>query len=160
MGRVRWLAGRALDGGARPRFQSLPGPKPVLGLGRLARVGAATPSRVVVAEGLFDWLALSAWGFPACSGLGTHGVESVAASLRGVPRVFAAFDADDAGREAAAHLTAFLRGRAAFVELPPGIGDVGELAERRDGRAVFRQLLRQASDRRRRRLPTDSLPGD
>ena len=159
-GRVRWLAGRALDGGAKPRFQSLPGPKPVLGLGRLARSGAATPSWVVVAEGLFDWLALSAWGMPACSGLGTHGVDGVAASLRGVPKVFAAFDADDAGREAAAHLTVLLRGRAAIVELPAGVGDVGELAERRDGRAVFLRLLRKASDRRRRRPSTDSSPGD
>lgn len=158
-GRVRWLAGRALDGGAKPRFQSLPGPKPVLGLGRLAPAAAATPSWVVVAEGLFDWLALSAWGFPACSGLGTNGVASVAASLRGVPRVFAAFDVDDAGREAAAHLAALLGGRAAIVDLPRGIGDVGELAERRDGRAVFLRLLRQASDRSRRRMPTDSLAG-
>ena len=159
-GRVRWLAGRALDGGAKPRFQSLPGPKPVLGLGRLARAGAATPSQVVVAEGLFDWLALSAWGIPACSGLGTHGVESVASSLRGVPRVFAAFDADDAGIEASAQLTSLLGGRAAIVDLPLGIGDVGELAERRDGRAVFLRLLRQASDRRRRILPTDNQAGD
>ena len=159
-GRVRWLAGRALDGGAKPRFQSLPGPKPVLGFGRLARAGTATPSWVVVAEGLFDWLALSAWGIPACSGLGTHGVASVAASLRGVPQVFAAFDADDAGREAAVHLTALLGGRAAIVELPPGIGDIGELAERSDGRAVFLRLLRRAADRRRRCPPTDSSPGD
>ena len=159
-GRVRWLAGRALDGGAKPRFQSLPGPKPVLGLGRIGRPDAAVPPWVVVAEGLFDWLALTAWGIPACSGLGTHGVERVAAALRGIPQVFAAFDADDAGREAATHLTALLRGRAAIVELPRGIGDVGELAERRDGRAVFLRLLRGASDRRRRNLPTDSLPGD
>ena len=158
-GRVRWLAGRALDAGAKPRFQSLPGPKPVLGLGRLARAGAPAPSWVVVAEGLFDWLALSAWGFPACSGLGTHGVESVAASLRGVPRVFAAFDDDDAGREATAHLIALLRGRAAVVDLPTGIGDVGELAARPNGRAVFLRLLRPAADRRRRSLPTDSLVG-
>ena len=32
---VRWLAGRAIDPGTRPRFQAPPGPKPVLGLGRL-----------------------------------------------------------------------------------------------------------------------------
>ena len=34
-GLVRWLAGRAVDPGRTPRFQALPGPKPVLGLGRL-----------------------------------------------------------------------------------------------------------------------------
>ena len=34
-GRVRWLGGRAIKLGARPRFQALHGPKPVLGLGRI-----------------------------------------------------------------------------------------------------------------------------
>ena len=34
-GLVRWLAGRAVDPGRTPRFQALPGPKPVLGLGSL-----------------------------------------------------------------------------------------------------------------------------
>ena len=54
-GLVRWLVGRALDPDARPRFQALPGPKPVLGLGRLG----PSPPWVVVAEGVFDWLALA-----------------------------------------------------------------------------------------------------
>ena len=49
-GRVRWLAGRAIDPERSPRFQSLPGPKPVLGMGRLG----PAPSWAVVAEGLFD----------------------------------------------------------------------------------------------------------
>ena len=99
-GLVRWLAGRAIDPDAAPRFQSLPGPKPVLGLGRLG----PAPSWAVLAEGLFDWLALARWGLPACAALGTQGVEKAAASLRGCPRVFLAFDSDDAGREAAERL--------------------------------------------------------
>ena len=36
-GLVRWLVGRAIDPDRTPRFQALPGPKPVLGLGRLGR---------------------------------------------------------------------------------------------------------------------------
>ena len=32
-GLVRWLVGRAIDPDRTPRFQALPGPKPVLGLG-------------------------------------------------------------------------------------------------------------------------------
>ena len=37
-GGVRWLTGRAVDAQAKPRFQAVPGPKPVLGLGvRMAR---------------------------------------------------------------------------------------------------------------------------
>ena len=92
-GLVRWLAGRALQPDARPRFQALPGPKPVLGLGRLG----PAPPWAVVAEGLFDWLALTGWGLPSVAALGTQGVERIASALRGCPRVFLAFDGDDAG---------------------------------------------------------------
>ena len=46
-GLVRWLAGRAVDPARTPRFQALPGPKPVLGLGRLG----PAPAWAVVAEG-------------------------------------------------------------------------------------------------------------
>ena len=68
-GLFRWLAGRAIDPDAAPRFQSLPGPKPVLGLGRLG----PAPSWAVLGEGLFDWLALARWGIPACARPGDPG---------------------------------------------------------------------------------------
>ena len=140
-GLVRWLAGRAVDPDRTPRFQALPGPKPVLGLGRLG----PAPDWAVVAEGLFDWLALTGWGLPAIAALGTQGVERVASALRGCPRVFLAFDSDDAGREATERLLTLLGRRAAAVPLPPGIGDVGELAALPHGRAAFRRLLSQAA---------------
>ncbi|MCY4510299.1 MAG: CHC2 zinc finger domain-containing protein [Acidobacteria bacterium] len=81
-GRVHWLAGRSIWPEVSPRFQALPGPKPVLGLQRLD--GQAP--WIVVAEGLFDWLVLSAWGLPACAALGTPGVGEVASSPHGRPR--------------------------------------------------------------------------
>ncbi len=140
-GRVRWLTGRAIDPERSPRFQSLPGPKPVLGLGR---VGHASPWAVVT-EGVFDWLVLSEWGLPACAALGTQGMERVAAALRGCPNVFIAFDADSAGREAAARLTSLLGRRAAVVALPQGIADVAELATQPQGREVFLRLLERAA---------------
>ncbi len=140
-GLVRWLAGRALDTGAKPRFQALPGPKPVLGLGRLG----PAPPWAVVAEGLSDWLALTGWGLPSVAALGTQGVERVASALRGCPRVFLAFDADDAGREATERLLTLLGRRAAAVALPPGVGDVGELAALPHGRSVFIRLLSLAA---------------
>ena len=139
-GRVRWLAGRAVDSERSPRFQAPPGPKPVLGLGRLG----PAPSWVVLAEGLFDWLALAQWGIPACAALGTQGIERVAAALRGCPRIFLAFDADDAGREATERLEPLLGHRVAAVTLPQGVCDVGELATRPHGRAVFLRLLARA----------------
>jgi len=140
-GLVRWLAGRALDSGAKPRFQALPGPKPVLGLGKLG----PAPPWAVVTEGLFDWVVLAGWEFPAVAALGTQGVERVADALRGCARVFLAFDNDDAGREATERLLTLLDRRAAAVTLPGGVGDVAELATLPHGRAVFRSLLASAA---------------
>ncbi len=140
-GLVRWLAGRALDPGAKPRFQALPGPKPVLGLGHLG----PAPAWAVVAEGLFDWLALTGWGLPAVAALGTQGMERVASALRGCPSVFLAFDADDAGSEATERLQSLLGRRAAAVTLPAGVGDVAELAARPHGRAAFLRLMALAA---------------
>ena len=140
-GLVRWLAGRALQPGAKPRFQSLPGPKPVLGLGRLP----AAQTWAVVAEGLFDWLCLVEWGVPAVAALGTHGLERVVSALRGCPRVFLAFDNDDAGREASERLAGLLGRRAVVVALPKGLGDVAELATHPHGRATFLRLLAKAA---------------
>ena len=140
-GLVRWLVGRAIDPDRTPRFQALPGSKPVLGLGRL---GPAPPF-AVVAEGVFDWLALAQWGVPGVAALGTQGVEKVAEGLRGCPRVFLAFDSDDAGLEATERLAGLLGRRAAAVTLPQGVGDVAELAALPHGRAVFLRLLAQAA---------------
>ncbi len=140
-GGVRWLAGRAIDPGRSPRFQALPRSKPVLGLGRLG----AAPPWAVVAEGLFDWLVLSEWGLPACAALGTRGMDRIAAALRRCPRVFLAFDNDEAGREATAALAGLLGRRAATVELPEGVSDVAELATHPDGRRVFLRLLERAA---------------
>ncbi len=139
-GLVRWLAGRVVDPDRTPRFQALPGPKPVLGLGRLG----PAPPWAVMTEGLFDWLALAQWGLHACAALGTQGLDRVAASLRGCPRVFLAFDADDAGREATERLQSLLGRRSAAVTLPEGVGDVGELAALPHGRTAFLRLLAQA----------------
>ncbi|MCY3602740.1 MAG: CHC2 zinc finger domain-containing protein [Chloroflexi bacterium] len=140
-GRVRWLAGRAIDPMASPRFQSLPGSKPVLGLGRLG----PNPPWAVVTEGLFDWLVLAQWSFPACAALGTQGLERVANALRGCPRVFIAFDNDEAGREATERLAGLLGRRAASLTLPAGIADVAELAASPEGRMVFERLLTKAA---------------
>jgi len=140
-GLVRWLTGRAVDAQAKPRFQAVPGPKPVLGL---ASLGPAPPW-VIVAEGVFDYLSLADWGYPACAALGTQGMDKVAAALRGCPRVFLAFDNDDAGRDAAASLQAQLGRRAAVVNLLQGVADVGELATLPKGQTLFHRLLTLAA---------------
>ena len=140
-GRVRWLTGRAVDPAAKPRFQAAPGPKPVLGL---ASLGPAPPW-VVVAEGVFDYLTLTGWGYPACAALGTQGMDKVATALRGCPQVFLAFDNDDAGREASESLKGLLDRRAAVVNLPQRVTDVGELARHPHGQLLFQRLLARAA---------------
>ena len=140
-GLVRWLVGRAMNPDVKPRFQALPGPKPLLGLGRLG----PAPPWAVVAEGVFDWLTVAQWGIPACAALGTQGVERIASALRGCPRVFLAFDNDDAGHEATERLLTLLGRRAAAVTLPHSVGDVAELATHTDGRTAFLRLMAQAA---------------
>ena len=141
-GRARWLAGRSTQPDAMHRFTALPGPKPVLGLGRLPR---PTPW-IVVTEGLFDWLTLASWGLPSVAALGTQGLEKVAAALRGRPRVFLAFDSDDAGHEASRRLRELLgEHRSRVVELPAGVNDVADLATHPDGRAVFLDSLKRTA---------------
>ena len=144
-GRVRWLTGRAVDPAAKPRFQAAPGPKPVLGLASLG----PSPPWVIAAEGVFDYLTLAAWGYPACAALGTQGLDKVAAVLRGCPRVFLAFDNDDAGRAAADVLKALLGRRAAVVNLSDGVADVGELATLPYGQLLFHRLLARAAQNAR-----------
>ena len=149
-GRARWLAGRSIQPDARQRFTALPGPKPTLGLGRLPR-----PSDwLVVTEGLFDWLTLASWGVLAVAALGTQGLDKVAAAVRGQPRIFLAFDSDDAGRQASRRLRELLgEHRARVVELPDacpvpghgGVKDVADLATRPDGRAVFLHSLKRTA---------------
>ena len=140
-GRVRWLTGRAVQPDAKPRFQAVPGPKPVLGLARLG----LTTEFVILTEGVFDYLPLAAWGYPAGAALGTQGMDKVAAALRACPHVFLAFDNDDAGNTAAEGLGELLGRRAAVVNLPQGIADVGQLATLPNGNLLFRRLLAHAA---------------
>ncbi len=140
-GLVRWLTGRAVDAQAKPRFQAMPGPKPVLGL---ARIGPAPPW-VIIAEGVFDYLSLAGWGYQSVAALGTQGRDKVAAALRGCPRVFLAFDNDDAGRDAAENLKNLLGRRAAVVNLPQGVADMGELATLPYGQLLLQRLLARAA---------------
>ena len=148
-GRVQWFTGRAVDQGWSPRFQALPGSKPILGLGRLGYTPPADRGRgqawVVLTEGVFDWLTLAGWGLPACASLGTQGMERVADSLRMCPNVFLALDSDDPGRAATAQLEALLGCRAAIVTLPEGAGDVADLATMPRGRPLFLGSLQDAA---------------
>ena len=135
--RSRRLASRCGRG-----FRRCPAPSPCSD----ARACLTSAPWVVVAEGLFDWLLLAAWGLPAVAALGTQGMDRLASSLQGTPRVLIAFDADQAGSDAARQLSALLGPhRARVVTLPAGVGDVAELGASRTGRSIFLDALQRAA---------------
>ena len=69
----------------------------------------------------------------------------MAATLRGCPRIFLAFDNDGVGTAATECLKGMLGRRAAVVNLPQGVPDVGELAALPHGQRLFQRLLARAA---------------
>ncbi len=122
-----------------PKYLGLPGSKPLVGLEQVA----ASPS-VLATEGVFDWLTLCRWGYPAVALLGTHARSDIVERLRGFQRVYLVLDQDDAGLEATIQLVDALGPTAIPVALPDGIKDVAELAPRGDGQATFARVLLEA----------------
>lgn len=111
------LYGRSIDGAAPHRF--LHGTKG--GLYRWAQLSAAP--EIILAEGVFDVLALHQAGFAnATCGWGTHLNATQLDQLRsGERRIWLALDGDEAGRRAALELTQALGGRhVRRVRLPEG----------------------------------------
>jgi DNA primase len=143
-----WLIGRLLEtvdqpndaADPPPKYLGLPGSKPLLGLEQVA-----TSPSVIATEGVFDWLTLRCWGYPAVALLGTHARPDVIARLLSFQRVYAVLDQDDAGMEATIRLMDALGPSAIPVALPGGIKDVAELAPRADGQAVFASALLEAA---------------
>jgi DNA primase len=120
---------------------SLPGSKPLLGL---EQVG--TSPSVIAVEGVFDWLTLRSWGYPAVALLGTHAHSDMVERMRSFQRVYLVLDQDNAGLEATMRLVDVLGPAAIPVALPDGIKDVPELAPRVDGQRLFASF---AGSRRR-----------
>jgi DNA primase len=137
-GQPMWLIGRTIDpDDSRPKYLGLPGPKPLLGWET-----AKDSAEVFLVEGVFDWLTLLNWGYPALALVGTNVRPTALKALMRFERVFLLLDSDEAGQAAAETLARTLRSRAKTVRLP-GVKDVAELATLRDGRVVFAGLVAQ-----------------
>ena len=136
-GQPVWLIGRALGGG-EPTYLGLPGPKPLLGW------EAVEGGRAVwVVEGVFDWLTLRRWDFPAVALTGTRVRPEAVAALGRFERVYLALDGDEAGRAATNELVRALGSRAVPVPLP-GVADPAELALAPAGRAAVERAAARA----------------
>ncbi len=138
-GHCIWLIGRLLDDApGRPKYLSLPGERPVLGLEH-----AAGRREVFLAEGVLDFLTALAWRLPACSPCGTSLPAERLGFLARARVVYGVFDGDAAGRAAAERFDTLLGGRWRPVPLPEGC-DWNDLARRPHGRAEFFHLLADA----------------
>ncbi len=135
-GKAAYLAGRAL-GSFDPRYLFLDGaPKPLYGLEYIR--GQA---EVFVTEGIFDWLTLINWGYPAVCLLGTWLKKVHQVHFDHAQRIYLAFDSDAEGQEATQRLTELWPDRAVALRLPDGLKDVAELGERPGGWEAFAATL-------------------
>ena len=140
-GLVRWLVGRAIDPDRTPRFQALPGPKPVLGLGRLGPASALGGGRRGASS---TGSPLPAGAFPACAALGTQGVERVASPSGAAPASSSPSTTTTRGCEATERLLTLLGTQGRRRRPPP--------RRRRRGRAC-------RPSPRTGRLPSPALTG-
>jgi DNA primase len=135
-GQPIWLVGRTIHPlGDGPKYLGLPGHKPLLGW----EVAKDSPE-VFLVEGVFDWLALLSWGYPALALVGTHVPRAALKDLGRFERVFLVLDNDEVGRAAAHDLSQALSNPAVIVTLP-GVKDVAELATAPDGRHIFSRAV-------------------
>jgi len=133
-GEVIHLSGRLLRGKG-PKYLFLPGPKPIYGWERVQGRRA-----VFITEGLFDWLALVEWGYPAVCLLGTWIKREHIPLFDRFEAVYVVMDADRAGKEASRELRE-LWDNVEIIALPPGVKDVNELYQHPGGKEIFRRLV-------------------
>jgi DNA primase len=133
------MIGRALgQDERRTKYLALRGERPILGYER-----AAGRRAVFLCEGVFDYLTAVVWRLPAFSPCGSHLPPAQLGFLARAEVVYGVFDADEAGAQAAERMAELLGSRWRPLRLPTGC-DLNDLGRRRDGRAVFYDLLAEA----------------
>ena len=96
-------------------------------------------------EGPFDWLTLVNWGYAARGLLGAFLKREHEREFENVERIYLVLDNDAEGKRAMQTLIKTLGSRARILTLPNHIKDVNELAQRPNGRAIFKRLIRTQS---------------
>ena len=144
-----WMTGRTVRKNVKPRFNALPGSKAILGVGTLPR----RMKRLIVAEGVFDWLTLREWGLPSVGLAGNGNIERLVQQLNRVQagEVVLALDANEEGESLTRRLLGLdpengdepraALANASAVSLPGGYEDVADMATIPDGRTRFMATL-------------------
>lgn len=134
-GQAHFLIGRAPGDGSAPKYLGLPIPKPLYGVDYIQNA-----DEIWVTEGVFDWLTLITWGYPAVALLGTHLNPALHAHFDRARRIYVVMDTDAAGRAAEQRLRRAFGGRARVIRLPESVKDVNELAQQPAGQETFAWL--------------------
>ena len=145
--RPAWLTGRAIDD-ARPRFQSMPGVKPILGIGT-----ADKDSELIVTEGVFDYVTLKRWNYNAVALAGNGNIDRIIADLKRVrpTSIVFALDSDDKTADMQTELIEKIQCPVALVNLSNDTDkevDVADLGMLADGRERFEIFTLQAKKAR------------
>jgi len=123
----------------RPKYLSLPGEKPVMGLEHVSGRRAA-----FLVEGPFDLLAAIGWKLPAFAICGTHFPPERLPALAEALAIYGVFDPDRAGRSAAERFAPLFGSRWRPLRLPNSL-DLAELAALgAAGREMFDILVGRA----------------
>ena len=133
-GKPVWMTGRVVSDEKEPKFQAMPGGKPILG------IGTTTPDEaLVVTEGVFDYIALKRWGFNAVALCGNGNIEKAIAELkRATPTALVfAFDSDEKTLLMMQQISQESEWPVSTIQLPEGVGDVADLGMLADGRERF-----------------------
>ena len=140
--RPAWITGRAVDAEARPRFQSMPGGKVVLGAGSVRH-----KELLVVTEGVFDYVTLKRWGINSVALAGNGNPAKLLAELRRLrpAEIVSALDTDEATALLKMQLAAEIECPVRDISLPGGVEDVADLGMLADGKERFEIATLEAS---------------
>lgn len=130
-----FLIGRSIDGD-EPKYLGLRKPKPIYGL-----EGVYGRNKVVLVEGVFDWLVLLQAGYPAVAILGTRFTRRFEKDLAPFELVVILLDSDLPGRRAAHEIAKRLGPRGLLLSIPRAAKDVNDLVMRSEGLRLLAQLL-------------------
>ena len=143
-GRPIWMTGRRINDDVKPKYQTIPGAKVLLGLGTIRK--ESRPDELLITEGVFDYIVLRQWGMDRTVALAGNGkVERILYETKksGASSVAFALDADSKSDGLLESILTELTIPARVAELPEG-KDVADLAMIPDGRERFEIALMEA----------------
>ena len=138
-GHTVYLIGRAARPGLKPKYLALPLPKPLYGV-----EGVKRRDKVLVVEGVFDWMTLASWDYPTVALLGTRLGREGRSYLEKFERVYLVLDADEEGTLAAKRIRRELGDKARAVNLPNGVEDPSQLSHLERGKELLAQAVAKA----------------